>query len=223
MDGIHDLGGKPGYGEVDKAGEDEVFHGHWEAAVFSMARAGAIAGAWNNVDTFRHAIERIDPIAYVEHGYYGRWLGGIETLLVEAGIVSQEEITRKALSMGAEETDRIAAQPNSEPDSIGSRPEVNGATRDIDRTPRFQVGDEVITSTEPKPGHTRLPEYARGKRGRIELFHDGWIYPDTNAHGLGEDPQYLYTVRFDSEVLWNKKGFSVTVDLFEPYLSPVST
>ena len=82
MDGIHDLGGKQGYGEVDKSGSDEVFHGRWEAAVFAMAGAGSAAGAWFNVDKFRHAVERIDPKAYLDHGYYGRWLGGIETLLV---------------------------------------------------------------------------------------------------------------------------------------------
>ena len=35
MDGIHDLGGKPGYGKVDKGAGSEVFHDRWEAAVFA--------------------------------------------------------------------------------------------------------------------------------------------------------------------------------------------
>lgn len=221
MDGIHDLGGKPGYGRVDRTGENEVFHDRWEALVFAMARAGAMADAWRNVDRFRHAIERIDPTAYLEHGYYGRWLGGIETLLIEAGIVTREEITAKARDLGAKAGDLIAARPNPDPDAKGPKPSASGCARHIDREPLFRVGDEVVTSPESQAGHTRLPAYARGKKGRVELFHGGWVYPDSNAHGLGEDPQYLYTVRFDSETLWMSSGFSVTLDLFEPYLHAV--
>ena len=47
MDGIHDLGGKPGYGKVDRRGEDEVFHERWEAVVYCMVNAAARAGALN--------------------------------------------------------------------------------------------------------------------------------------------------------------------------------
>ena len=67
-------------------------------------------------------------------------------------------------------------------------------------------------------GHTRLPAYARNKLGEIIALHGGRVYPDTNAHGLGEQPQHLYTVRFSSEELWDRAGFSVALDLFEPYL-----
>ena len=77
---------------------ETVFHDRWEAKVFAMVGAGSAAGAWSNTDRFRHAVERIDPEAYLTHGYYGRWLGGVETLLVEAGIVSQEEITLRAIA-----------------------------------------------------------------------------------------------------------------------------
>ena len=76
MDGIHDLGGKPGFGAVDKAGADETFHEKWEASVFALLEVGPMTGAWLNADRFRHAIERIEPEAYLAHGYYGRWLGG---------------------------------------------------------------------------------------------------------------------------------------------------
>ena len=72
MDSMHDLGGKEGFGEVLVEADEPVFHERWEAAVFTMVRAGAAAGGWNNTDRFRHAIERIDPVAYLPHGYYGR-------------------------------------------------------------------------------------------------------------------------------------------------------
>ena len=44
--------------------------------------------------------------------------------------------------------------------------------------------------------HTRLPRYARDKVGTVELVHGCHVFPDSNALRLGEDPQWLYTVRF---------------------------
>ncbi|MYJ27072.1 MAG: nitrile hydratase subunit beta, partial [Holophagales bacterium] len=70
-------------------------------------------------------------------------------------------------------------------------------------------------------GHTRLPGYARDRRGVIAEVHPACVYPDTNAEGRGESPEYLYTVAFDSRELWGEEaeaGATVYIDLFEPYL-----
>lgn len=219
MDGIHDLGGKPGYGRVDRAGSEQPFAARWQAKVFAMVGVARSLGAYTNTDRFRHAIERVNPEAYLAHGYYGRWLGGIENLLVEAGIVRQADITRRALSLGAAADDLIAAQPADSPDPMGDAATAPGTARALLREPLFSVGDRVITAQQAVPGHTRLPEYARGKCGEIIAQHNGWVYPDTNAHGQGEQPQHLYTVRFSAAALWGTEGFSVCLDLFEPYLS----
>lgn len=218
---MHDLGGKPGFGQVDQSDAETVFHDRWEAKVFAMVGAGSRAGAWSNSDRFRHAIERIDPEAYLTHGYYGRWLGGVETLLVEAGIVRQEEITLRAIARGASKNDLIAARPSSSPDPFGQPPASGGSDRPISDAPKFNIGSQVRSRTDVVTHHTRLPEYAMGKHGEIVMQHEGWVFPDTNAHGKGENPTRLYTVRFTSEVLWNKPGFSVCIDLFEPYLESV--
>ena len=218
MKGVHDLGGKSGYGQVDQSGAETVFHDRWEAKVFAMVGAGSAAGAWSNTDRFRHAVERIDPEAYLTHGYYGRWLGGVETLLAEAGIVSQEEITLRAIALGASRSDLVAAQPSPSPDPLGEPPSSSSSDRPISSAPKFNVGDQVRSLVDAVSHHTRLPEYAMGKRGEIVTHHNGWVFPDTNAHGKGENPKHLYTVRFSSEVLWDKPGFAVCVDLFEPYL-----
>ena len=227
MDGIHDLGGKPGYGKVDRSDGDPVPEGKafahiWQAKVFAMVNAGRAVGAFTNTDRFRHAIERVHPDAYLAHGYYGRWLGGIENLLVEAGLVDSAEITERAVAMGASPDDLVAARPSADPDPVGPPPAAVGAQRPVARTPAFRVGDVVQTLSDPVEGHTRLPEYARGKTGTIIVHHDGWVYPDTSAHGEGEQPQHLYTVQFSSEVLWGCSGFSVSVDLCEPYLLEAS-
>ena len=59
------------------------------------------------------------------------------------------------------------------------------------------------------------------ERGAVISTHGGWVYPDTNAHGRGENPQHLYTVAFDGAELWGadaEPGVVVHLDLFEPYL-----
>ena len=218
MDGIHDLGGKPGFGIVDKTGEDEVFHERWEASTYAMMRAVLRAGAFHNTDRFRHAVERIDPRAYVEHGYYGRWLGAFENLLVEAGVITQAELSERANRYGAGDGDLVAARPAEKPDQEGPGGTAADNFRPLASSPKFVQGSHVQTISKAVPGHTRLPAYARGKVGEVIAWHNGWVFPDTNAHGEGEQPCHLYTVRFASEELWQKPGFSVSLDLFEPYL-----
>jgi len=220
VDGIHDLGGKHGYGPIIREDNEPAFHARWEASVFTMLRAAAGAGAYNNTDRFRHAIERIDPVSYLADTYYGRWLGGLETLLVEAGVLTIEAVNQRILERGGEPT-RIAARPMRPPDPPGENTDNRTASRPLSGAPAFAEGDVVVTRIDVNSGHTRLPAYARGKRGRILRCHGGWVYPDTNAHGLGEDPQFLYTVEFDSRVLWGagaEPGVKVYLDLFEPYL-----
>ncbi|MDH5738655.1 MAG: nitrile hydratase subunit beta, partial [Gammaproteobacteria bacterium] len=224
MDGIHDLGGRQGFGQVQIEANEPVFHERWEAVVFSMVLAGLRTGAWNNTDRFRHAIERIDPVAYLTHGYYGRWLAAIETLLVEAGVLTLEEVDARVGK------DRLpssghAARPVAEPAPLTENTNLLTASRSVSTPPRFQPGDEVMTCATGCSGHTRLPAYARGKKGRVIRYQGGWVFPDTNAHGQGEQPTHLYTVSFDGKALWGdatESGVCVSLDLFEPYLSELT-
>lgn len=222
MDGIHDLGGKQGFGSIAHELNEPAFHERWEAVIHTLTNAAAAAGALKNVDQFRHAVERIDPVAYLDHTYYGRWLGGIENLLVEAGVLTQNEIRNRIGDRGGTHGGRVAARPSAAPDAIGydSR---DHAARALAVPPKFAVGEAIVTCNIPANGHTRLPAYARGKRGEVTAWHQGWVFPDTNAHGLGEQPTHLYTVRFLGRTLWGdcaEPDTSVYLDLFEPYLAP---
>ncbi len=220
MDGIHDLGGKQGFGHVEREENEPVFHGRWEASMYSIAMAIRRASKVQNADQFRHAIERIDPVAYLTDGYYGRWLGGLETLLVEAGVISTEELTERAVSLGADPMAGIAARPDSTLEPLAAESS-NRAQRTIADPGRFQEGQCVITRSTPSDGHTRLPAYARGHRGTIVAMHGGWVLPDANAHGLGEQPEHLYTVEFSGAELWGsaaEPGLKICIDLFESYL-----
>jgi nitrile hydratase len=72
-------------------------------------------------------------------------------------------------------------------------------------------------------GATRLPRYARGRRGAIERDHGVFIFPDANAAGLGRKPQHLYSVRFTACELWGETASprdAVCLDLWDDYLEP---
>jgi len=72
-------------------------------------------------------------------------------------------------------------------------------------------------------GHTRLPRYARGKVGIIDRDHGVYVFPDTNAHFLGEKPQHVYSVRFAARELWGDQAAprdAVYADLWDDHLEP---
>ena len=224
MDSVHDLGGRQGFGPVEREENEPVFHGRWEAGVYTMVNNMMRQGVIRNVDQFRHSIERIDPVAYLTHGYYGRWLGGMENLLTEAGVLDPEALARAVEAHGGHRGDPVAARPNPEPDQV-PLPEAAGAAREVTGEPVFSVGQLVRTATTSFSGHTRLPAYARGRTGTIVRLQGGWVLPDTNAHGRGEHPQHLYCVQFAGVELWGDEaepGQSVCIDLFESYLTAVN-
>jgi hypothetical protein len=96
MNGAHDMGGMDGFGPVVAKPNEPVFHAEWERRTFAMTVAMGFYGAWN-IDMARFARESMEPGAYLTTSYYEHWLHGLETLLVEKGLLSAEELaTRKA-------------------------------------------------------------------------------------------------------------------------------
>jgi nitrile hydratase len=217
MNGIHDMGGMHGYGRVEVEPDEPVFHGRWEGRVFGMVQS--LGGG--NIDAGRHSIERLDPVAYLRHGYYGRWFAALERTLAEFGVVAREELEarlrarRRRTSKAGSRARGSAAATRWQP------PRGESYARDVDRPALFREAQEVRTRNLQPAGHTRLPAYTRCKRGTIERVHAAMVYPDDHAHGRGENPQYLYTVRFDGRELWGQAaepGTVLLIDLFEPYL-----
>jgi nitrile hydratase len=236
MDGIHDLGGMHGFGPVRVERDEPVFHARWEGRVYALT--GATGGSFRpNVDKFRHAIERIEPVEYLSAGYYGRWLRAIEMRLVEAGELPAGAVDALAreLASGAAMAASPPPSPTGVPAAAAAAPDAQPAAttrprpryrRDVDRAPLFALGATVRARNLHPSGHTRLPRYVRGKRGRVETIYAAYVYPDTNAHDLGEEPQYLYSVAFEGEELWGAQaepGTRVYLDLFEPYLKDSSS
>jgi nitrile hydratase beta subunit len=207
MDGVHDLGGMEGFGPVER--DEDVFHAEWERRAFALAMTAAIDG---NTDDFRHAIERLDPGTYLTAGYYGRWLASTEVRLAERGLLSSDEVDRRA-GRGAAARPVAAASLGLPGPAAGG-----GARRSVDRPPRFAVGDAVHVADVHPRGHTRLPRSVRDRHGLIEIVHPAFVFPDTHAHGWGEDPQHVYAVRFAARDLWGEGDHFVFVDIFESHL-----
>lgn len=222
MDGIHDLGGKQGFGAITTSEEGPALPERWQGFVFTLVNEMLRSGIAANVDYFRHAVERVLPSAYLDDGYYGRWLGAAETILVEAGELTQDEVGARVLVRG-NDLSRAAARPAVDPARFPSPDDgqPDTAERSVAEEPKFKPGDRVRTARFGARGHTRLPAYARGASGEVITLHNAWVFPDSNAHGRGEDPQHLYTVRFENHELFGEDcdpDVVVCLDLFEPYL-----
>src|SRR4029450_12141898 len=90
MNGIHDMGGLHGFGPVVVEKEEPVFHERWEARVFGIAQSRR-----GNIDAARHSIENLGPVAYLQNGYYGRWLASAERMLGALGVVTPEVLAAR--------------------------------------------------------------------------------------------------------------------------------
>ena len=224
MDGIHDLGGRQGHGPVVHPEDEPVFGSEWERRILPMFPAMALAGAFT-LDGFRYGMEQIPAAEYLTSRYYEHWMHSMVHHGVNAGIFDADELDRR--------TQHYLAHPE-EQAPRASKPELtetlkqlipNGMDprRESDAEPRFKVGDSVRVKADASTTHTRRAGYVRGHVGEVTAAHGTYVYPDTNAVGLGENPEHLYTVKFTAEELWGPDAGStntvVHVDLWEPYLT----
>jgi nitrile hydratase len=205
MDGMHDLGGKQGFGRVRHSARAEVFHAAWEKRVNALLALAVKRGIFN-MDEYRHAIERMEPRHYLSASYYERSLTGLATLCVEKGIVTQEELERGG----------SGPFPLSRPGAPG-RP--NAAGRE-----RFRPGDRVLVKEEFVAGHVRMPGYIRGKIGVVVSESPPYPFPDAHAHGVEAVDEPTYDVRFRAEDLWPNCADPALVHagVFQSYLERVT-
>ena len=217
MDGIHDLGGRQGYGPIDVHEPEEPFHAAWEGRLLGMVRSMSRTAPWS-IDWFRHVRELIDPADYLTRPYYDQWLQTYAAMMVDSGVATVEE-----LASGKSERGIPGLAPPMAPAAV---PGAKNAMARFDGAPtsppRFTTGDTVRTKRDGAPGHTRLPQYARDRIGRIVAHHGAHMLPDSNLHNAGH-VEALYTVAFTAEELWPEaagRPDSVRLDLWESYLEP---
>jgi len=198
-----------GFGPVEVEPDEPTFHHDWEGRTFAIA-GGALGAGGFNTPMFRHAIERMDPGHYLTSSYYEHWLTGVATLLVEAEMISCDDLDARA-----------GGFPLSRP--------VSDAAGDVDvatanETARFSVGDPVRVRDVQFAGHTRCPRYIRGRRGVVARVDAAAPIPEVEAHRRERVLDPNYSVRFDAAELWSdasEPNACVHVDLYERYLESV--
>jgi nitrile hydratase len=218
MNGVHDMGGMHGMGPIEYEKDEPVFHTRWEARAYAITRAMNAWGKWN-IDASRHERELIPAADYLRMSYYERWIAGLEELMVRHGLVTSVERESGRPSPGSAKM-MPPLTPDKVPTLIARRV---AASRDTSVVPRFAIGQQVRTRNINPTGHTRLPRYARDKLGEIVRDHGVFVFPDTNAHFQGENPQHVYSVRFAARELWGSEANerdSVYLDLWDDYLEP---
>ncbi len=216
MNGAQDLGGMMGFGAVIPEDDEPLFHDAWEKRAFALTLAMGATGTWT-LDASRHARETLPPAQYLSSSYYQIWLAGLEKLCLTNGLISEDELSEgHALQPPAPVKRKLMA------DQVAPALAKGGPVdRPAETTARFKAGDQVIAKNMHPEGHTRIPRYVRGHHGVIEAVHGVHVFPDSNAHGKGEKPAWLYGVAFKASDLWGPDadpGLTVRVDLWEPYL-----
>ncbi|MDQ0314467.1 nitrile hydratase subunit beta [Amorphus orientalis] len=218
MEGPQDLGGKMGFGPISPEPETEepLFHAAWEPRVLGVTLCCGALGYWS-LDGMRHARESLPPATYLSASYYQIWAYALENMLIANGELSEEELRLGRMrAPGRAQSKKLPAA------KVPTVLRTGGPTlRETGAEPGFAVGDRVRTRNMHPDGHTRLPSYARDKTGTITARHGCHVLPDSNAHGRGEQPEWLYTVNFDGRTLWGDDGdpnVTVSIDAWESYL-----
>ena len=218
MNGVHDMGGMQDMGPVHEEKNEPVFHMPWEGRSFALNMAMSALGKWN-LDARRHQIELIPPAEYLRMSYYEKWTVRLIELVVKSGLATREEIETGNAAPGSPK-----ATPALTAEQVPAMPSTAKlARRNVPVAPRFRVGQHVRARNINPVGHTRLPRYARGKLGIVHQDHGVYVFPDTNAHFLGEKPQHVYSVRFAARELWGEQAppqDSVYLDMWDDYLEP---
>lgn len=220
MNGAHDMGGTMGFGPVVAELNEPVFHTQWEARVRALTMAvGRPLGT--NIDQGRFAREDVSPAEYLSKSYYEIWYAGLVRQLLERGVVARDELAAgKSLHPAVPVASTLATEAVAVALSTRFPYERPAGAPNL-----FSLGSKVRTRNIHPTHHTRLPRYARGKFGVISLIHGAHVFPDSNAAGHGENPQWLYTIRFHARELWGDDAdpsASMSIDAWESYLEPAA-
>ena len=216
MNGAQDMGGVHGFGPVEPEPNEPVFHAEWEKRAFALTLAMGMPGGWN-IDKSRFARENRDPGEYLSMSYYQIWFAALIKMMKERGLVTDDEIEAGHKLHAVKPVKRVLS-----PDDVKKVLHRGGPTeRGTNTQAQFKPGDKVRAKNINPPSHTRLPRYVRGHVGTVESVIGCHVFPDSNATGAGENPQWLYTVVFKGSELWGPDGdptSQVSVDAWEPYL-----
>ncbi|MGI9370425.1 MAG: nitrile hydratase subunit beta [Ruegeria sp.] len=224
MTRLHDMGGRFGDGPVKPEAEDApVFSEEWHARAFAIVQAAGSLRRWN-IDVSRHARERLSPKDYAKFSYFERWISALADLLVENGVLTEDDLRGVQ-----DDNEHPLASLVLKADAVAELlAKGSPADRQDGPAPVFSAGQAVRVriphdNTLVSGGHTRLPQYIAGAQGYVMRLHGNHVFPDSNAHKLGEAPEPLYAVRFHAREVWahaEHPDDELVLDLWQSYLEP---
>ena len=215
MNGAQDMGGMMGFGPVEEIDEPVRYHASWERRALGLTLAMGATGSWS-IDDSRAARESLPPGEYLASSYYQIWIKGVEKLVLARNLVEPDELDAGKALVSPRPVKRVLRAEDVPAVLARGAPCDRPATAPA----AFKVGDRVRMKNIHPAGHTRLPRYARGRAGTIAIVHGVHVFPDTNAAGDGEAPQWLYCVRFPARELWGEAASprdTIAIDAWESY------
>ncbi len=213
MDGIHDLGGKQGYGKIDVDEAEQAFHARYEGVGWTINQTTRAPGM--SIDWWRHIRELTPPVDYLTRPYFDQWAMTQLIAMIDTGQLNLDEV------LSGDITPLHASPPGMSIADVHRATQKAGVRfdRDVEQSPKFSVGDQITTRCYSVSGHTRLPGYAQGKIGIIHERHGAHLFPDACAQG-DERAEHLYSVKFNSQTLWPEDKQTnnwIYIDLWESY------
>jgi nitrile hydratase len=216
VNGPHDLGGQMGFGPVAPEKDEPIFHAAWERRALALTLAMGATREWN-IDMSRQARESLPPAQYLSSSYYEIWIAGLCRLMLAKGLLTEAELASGKMATPPK---KVAGKLLAK-DVAAALARGSPTTRAATAAPRFAIGDKVRAKNIHPQTHTRLPRYLRGHVGEVVLLHGIHVFPDANAHGKGDMPLPLYTVRFSAREIWGEARNprdAVSANLWESYL-----
>jgi nitrile hydratase subunit beta len=221
VSGAHDMGGCHGFGPVQPEPDEPLFHAEWEKRALGLTLAMGASGQWN-IDMSRAARESLPEATYLSSTYYRIWILAMQQLLLERGLVTENELQTGHALAPAKPLARVLRADDVAPVLARGAPTL----RETRAKPLFAAGDRVTATPVTSSRHTRLPRYVHGHAGVVQQVRGAHVYADRHAQarqdaGFDERPEWLYTVVFEGRELWGDRaeaGTQVSVDAWEPYL-----
>jgi len=215
MDGVHDLGGKQGFGPVNRDHEDDPYHSDADARAYALSVSIRGAGGYP-IDWFRHVRENIDPVDYLTRPYFDQWLQTVVAMAIDGGDLEMVEV-----ATGTAQGAASARQPMTPGEVRAMLATPANFERPAEDAPAHAIGARVRTAAQGHSGHTRLPAYARAATGTVIAHRGAHLMPDDGARGV-DRAEALYTVAFARGDLFPEAAGSpdkVHLDLWESYLA----
>jgi len=218
MDGVHDLGGREGFGPVHWQADESgaPFHAEWEARAWALSLCAGGHPSWT-LDWYRHVRERIAPTDYLTRPYFDHWTQTLMAMLIDDGIADLDEV----VSGHARFEPKTETYPGADPaGAYADLADADPYKAEVKTKPAFAIGEAVRAKSVGHAHHTRLPAYVRGRTGTVEEQHGGRTFADASAQGNPRG-EHLYTVSFKAADLWPEaegRPDKVYLDLWESYL-----